>query len=428
MAIQFIEPVAIVDDTGPAADSTWATADATGLVPASATGLILRIKSGGVSGHYGIAMTNSTLSERILMRYAGGNYIAFIGLDGSQQFLCYRNTINGMQADIVGYFEGEVYFAPDPLVSTAADNTWTTTDISSIVQVGDTPMAALVSFSLDDTADATISAGWRPVGDATDISDNCDNGMCAVIPVDVNNQFEIYHVNSGAGLEGGRILGYIKDTANLTIPSGFPPPSYDLEPSTVGVWEQTTTVPSAARGIFLLGAKSGLGGWDLGIRKPGSSDTFTDSGGALVTMASGADASGQVEVYTGRTGDGYHVMAYTTAAASPPTLENNIADQTATVDQVWNYTTPSNTFSDDDPSGVTMSVTVDGGAAPAWMTVTPNHTQMTVSFSGTPTTATSYSIEVTATDADGSASDTFTLTVNPAGSGGGGSTLFVIFG
>ncbi len=92
-----------------------------------------------------------------------------------------------------------------------------------------------------------------------------------------------------------------------------------------------------------------------------------------------------------------------------PTLANTIPPQSATVNQAFTYTIPTNTFTDaQTPNGLTVSV---GGLPPG------------LSFSagvisGTPTTAGSYTVTVTATDPGGlSVSTTFVITVSAASGG-----------
>jgi Ca2+-binding RTX toxin-like protein len=88
-----------------------------------------------------------------------------------------------------------------------------------------------------------------------------------------------------------------------------------------------------------------------------------------------------------------------------PTVENAIADKSATEGQPFTFTIPANTFSDIDGDNLTYSL--------ATGTVLPNGITLTGDvFSGTPTAAGTYNLTVVATDAaNATASDTFTLQV-----------------
>ncbi|MBG1269270.1 ELWxxDGT repeat protein [Nostoc sp. WHI] len=93
----------------------------------------------------------------------------------------------------------------------------------------------------------------------------------------------------------------------------------------------------------------------------------------------------------------------------PPTVANNIADQTATEDTAFNFTLPANTFADVDAGdSLTYSATLENGdPLPSWLTF--NGT----TFSGTPTNdhVGSLSIKAIASDGTATVSDVFVLTV-----------------
>ncbi|MEH2443788.1 putative Ig domain-containing protein, partial [Nostoc sp.] len=95
-----------------------------------------------------------------------------------------------------------------------------------------------------------------------------------------------------------------------------------------------------------------------------------------------------------------------------PALVNEIPDQEATEDTVFNFTFPANTFTDVDAGDIlTYTATLDNGnPLPGWL----SFNAATKTFSGTPLNANvgSLNIKVTATDTSlAKASDVFTLTV-----------------
>jgi hypothetical protein len=96
-----------------------------------------------------------------------------------------------------------------------------------------------------------------------------------------------------------------------------------------------------------------------------------------------------------------------------PTVDNPIADQTATVGTVFSFALPLDVFSDVE-DGIDLSYAFllsDGSPLPAWLTFDPT----TLAFTGTPTEADvgELTITVTATDSEGlSVSDEFVLVVD----------------
>ncbi len=104
-----------------------------------------------------------------------------------------------------------------------------------------------------------------------------------------------------------------------------------------------------------------------------------------------------------------------------PTVANAIADQTAVLGSIYNFTVPGNAFTDIDPagSGGTLSYTAtldDGSALPSWLTFAPS-TRTFSSTNVTPSASSVISVKVTAIDNGGtplSVSDIFTITVGNA--------------
>ena len=99
-------------------------------------------------------------------------------------------------------------------------------------------------------------------------------------------------------------------------------------------------------------------------------------------------------------------------ANSPPTVENAIPDQSATVGTEFSYTFLANTFNDAD-TGDTLTYSAkkaDDSALPTWLTFTDT----TRTFSGTPTAAGTISVKVTASDGTASVSDEFDIRVSTA--------------
>ena len=94
----------------------------------------------------------------------------------------------------------------------------------------------------------------------------------------------------------------------------------------------------------------------------------------------------------------------------PPGVNNPMPDRNASVDVLFRYTFPANTFYDKD--GDPLTYTVSG--MPSWLSFAPAERR----FSGTPLAGDEGTADVTVTASDdggASASDTFRITVEPAG-------------
>lgn len=101
-----------------------------------------------------------------------------------------------------------------------------------------------------------------------------------------------------------------------------------------------------------------------------------------------------------------------------PVVAKALVDQDATLDTLFTFAIPSNSFTDPNGDLLTYSATLSGGAAlPSWLSF--NATTRT--FSGTPDSGdvATLSVVVTASDGSETASDTFEIDV-----GGGGSDVF----
>ena len=98
------------------------------------------------------------------------------------------------------------------------------------------------------------------------------------------------------------------------------------------------------------------------------------------------------------------------ATNTAPTVANAIPDQAATVDTVFSYAYPANTFEDADGDPLTYTATkADDNALPSWLTFTAG----TRTFAGTPAAADAgtVSVKVTASDGTASVSDEFDIKV-----------------
>ena len=130
-------------------------------------------------------------------------------------------------------------------------------------------------------------------------------------------------------------------------------------------------------------------------------------------LADADTATARVRVWTS-TGlswtAGTAVAVKLTSSNNPPTVANEIPDQTATAGTAFSYVFPTNTFNDTDSTDtLTYTATkADGTTLPTWLTFDA----ATRTFSGTPTAAETVPVKVTATDGTDSVSDEFDITVS----------------
>jgi hypothetical protein len=170
------------------------------------------------------------------------------------------------------------------------------------------------------------------------------------------------------------------------------------------VWEDNfpTVFSVSVEGALVLANHNsgGAGVWS----KLGPYQATINDGAVNISTTGGDAAISGIEIWRVNQGGGNQ----------SPVVSNPIPNQTATAGTLFNYTFPSNTFSDPD-AGTTLSYTAslsNGNALPAWL----NFTSTTRNFNGTPAAADVGAIDVRVTASDGVASinDVFTLTVNSA--------------
>ena len=147
--------------------------------------------------------------------------------------------------------------------------------------------------------------------------------------------------------------------------------------------------------------------------------TVAQSGNdALLTVSAGSDQIRIESWFTDRKGlvdevrfDDNSVIHLRGIFNNAPTVATPIPDQPASEDSPFQFTVPSETFTDDEWDQLSLSATrADGGALPAWL----SFDAPTGTFSGTPANADvgTLSVRVTSTDAyNATVSDTFDITV-----------------
>ena len=139
------------------------------------------------------------------------------------------------------------------------------------------------------------------------------------------------------------------------------------------------------------------------VISPSQPVTVPSTGSTTVTITVTAQDGATIKTYT--------VVASQSSRNNPPTVANEIPDQSATAGTAFSYAFPADTFSDPD-TGYTLTYTAtksDGDPLPSWLTFTAD----TRTFSGTPTASDGgkLTIKVTASDGTDSVSDSFGLLI-----------------
>jgi VCBS repeat-containing protein len=173
----------------------------------------------------------------------------------------------------------------------------------------------------------------------------------------------------------------------------------------------TVADPDVGESSFQAGVSNGSYG-DLTIDAAGNwSYVAVNSQPAIQALAAGESLVDTLTVtsFDGTTTD---VVITINGAEDAPTLDNAVADQTATEDIAFSFTFAANTFGDLDTSDTLIYTATlsDNSALPGWL----NFDDSTRTFSGIPANPDvgAIDIKITADDGISTVTDTFTLTVN----------------
>ncbi|MGB5325946.1 MAG: VCBS domain-containing protein, partial [Pseudomonadales bacterium] len=201
-----------------------------------------------------------------------------------------------------------------------------------------------------------------------------------------------------APLQGGDILGTVAEDGTLVDGGTLSITDVDNNDNPVSYNNVATTAGNNGYGTFAM-----------------SGNTWTYTLNNAHTAVQALDVTESLtDTYTFIATDGSTQLVTVTidGAEDAPTLDNAMADQTATEDSPFTFTFNANTFADVDTSD-TLAYTATlsgGGALPGWLSFDP----LTRTFSGTPLNADvgSVAIDVIADDGTSNITDTFTITVN----------------
>ncbi|MEM7766864.1 MAG: putative Ig domain-containing protein, partial [Pseudomonadota bacterium] len=244
-----------------------------------------------------------------------------------------------------------------------------------------------------------------PPGDAT-----ISTGTTEAETLDLSDNYEIETRNDASGNALIRALtGAGQATGTFTGAAG----TYDIDVTYFDESDGVATYQVLVNGVAVETWQGTGGTSGLGSAATRSFNVALDTGDTI-TIA-GTKGGGElaridkIEITPAGSGGGQN---------SPPVNANDIPDQSTDAGQAFNYTIPTNTFTDPDGDALTLSVTLSNGAAlPGWL----SFNSATNTFSGTPANgdAGTVSIRVTASDGEATATDVFTLTVDPTSGGGG---------
>ncbi|HKJ53352.1 MAG TPA: VCBS domain-containing protein, partial [Gammaproteobacteria bacterium] len=323
----------------------------------------------------------------------------FTASDGNSQVVTI--TING--ADDASVISGTIAGAVTEDAGVPATGTLTITDTDT----SDTPSFPDVAPTAGDNAYGNFemtSGTWtytlddtnpavQALGAGESLTDTftftASDGNSQVVTITINGADDasvISGTTAGAVTEDAGVPATgtltITDTDTSDTPS-FPDVAPTAGDNAYGNFEMT----SGAWTYTLDNANAAVQGLDVG---ESISDTFT---------------------FVATDGNTQVVTITVSGSEDSPSVDNPLADQSATEDVAFGYTFPANTFGDVDTSDtLTYTATLaDNSPLPAWL----NFDAVTRTFSGTPANADVGAIDVKVTADDGSStvSDLFTLTV-----------------
>ena len=200
-----------------------------------------------------------------------------------------------------------------------------------------------------------------------------------------------------AAVIGGTAIGTVVEDGALTVGSTLTITDTDANDNPIGFNDVTTTLGDNGYGYFEITSNA----WTYTLNNGHASVQALDTGETLN------------DTYTFSASDGSTQLVTVTinGAEDTPTLDNAVADQTATEDIAFSFTFAANTFGDIDTSDILIYTATlsDNSPLPGWL----NFDGSTRTFSGIPANPDVGAIDIKITADDGSSTviDTFTLTV-----------------
>lgn len=294
-----MKPITTSSDIAPSALSAWTDVDVSSLVPAGATGVVLRIVNtdASVYRHAGVRPNGSTVDIRGAWQHHTGGAVVVTQLDANRIFEAYKAS-NDIKIYAIGYTEpNEVVFLTNP-VDVWPDTTqdaWTAASLSAYISGGDTPTAGMfTSYGQDSYDTLAIRAYGSTDGYTYGELDFEEMGYC-MRKLDANKSISVY---AGTYQNPAIIYftGYFKASNAV-----FQADPTDVTPGSTSTW---TTLPALAKpGAFGYydGCTDNYAG-KTGLRKKGTTDSFQVLPSSMVNgyvgyggLLSESDANGEIE-------------------------------------------------------------------------------------------------------------------------------------
>ena len=245
----------------PSTAGSWQDVDASGSVPANATGVIVHIVNTSGSARYlGLRKNGSTDDRHPDMNRGISHFWAAIGVDSNRVFEAYVENTTDVDIYVVGYTMSGVTFktnADDKSLGDTGD--WYDIDCST-----EAPSAIGLIFEIHTVTTISLYAvGLRKNGS----SDNRIEGtrkhfsFGAIIGCDGSQICEGY---IGNVIVDFFLVGYVTDGAT------FNTNATDVSLGSTGSWADLSALPSGANMGFIEVNSSGE--YDYGLRKNGSSE------------------------------------------------------------------------------------------------------------------------------------------------------------
>ena len=291
---------------------------------------------------------------------------------------------------------GEDYTARSRAVAIAATATSATFDVP-----------ILDDALIEDPQDFEVSLAWE--GAAPTIPGTTVTlGQNAAVRIDSEDTGSLeagaaaYRVSEGSSVDIPLTLSAAVDKPlqfAVGVPSGL------LQDATLAVADPATQSVRADGYLLTVTVPAGTSGALSPVRVQGTVDNLVESDESGSLFADRLPGTPEDLTFGARLSAGVQVTVVDVPPNRPPSVANPIPNRTATVDEPFEYTFPSNTFLDPDNTPLTYSAS----GMPSWLRFAPALRR----FTGTPLAGDEGAAHVTVTASDGSlsASDTFRITV-----------------
>jgi len=240
--------------------NAWVDMDASGSVPAGATGVILHVVNNSFFYRYIGLRKNGSSDDRHPDMYSTSHFWAMIGIDANRVFEAYVESTTDIDIYVVGYTMSGVTFKTNADNKSITTGGWKDIDCST-----EAPSATGLIFEVISTAQYEF--GFRKNGSSDDRHFDVEYHycFCAVIGCDNSQICEGYIENNVVDFY---LVGYITDGCT------FNTNATDVSLGSAGSYIDLSALPSGAN-FGLIEVCSTLN-YDYGLRKNGESGGYYD--------------------------------------------------------------------------------------------------------------------------------------------------------